>query len=123
MTTAFHTIFGIEKWIRFGLEISPFLKNKPTPASFCFFRSFQTQNLQKNCRRERDSNSDRGVEGEHADRLTTTTATKITVPTFNNWLCRRRFRRYSRCLRLGHAEKTLSTIRKNASKTFSIFAT
>ena len=31
----------------------------PSLASFCLFRSFQTQILQKNCRRQRDLNSDR----------------------------------------------------------------
>ena len=46
----------------------------PIPASFCLFFSFPTQILQKNCRRQRDSNSDRWNRGEHADHLTTTTA-------------------------------------------------
>ena len=35
-----------------------FLKNGPTPTSFCLFSFFQTQILEKNCRLQRDSNSD-----------------------------------------------------------------
>ena len=49
------------------------LKNGPTPASFCLFSFFfQHKFYRKNCRRQWDSNV--GVEGEHADHVTTTTS-------------------------------------------------
>ena len=48
---------------------------QPRPLFFVYFRSFQKQILQKNCRRQRDSNLTRvRVESERADHLITTTA-------------------------------------------------
>ena len=58
-------------------ENKALFKNVPTPASFYLFSFFSNRTLQKNCRLQRDSNSDRWIEGEYADHLTTTTATKI----------------------------------------------
>ena len=46
---------------------------QPRPL-FPYFRSFQTRILQKNCRLQRDLNSNFGVEDEHAEHLTATTA-------------------------------------------------
>ena len=57
-----------------------FKKNGPTLAFFMFiFLFFSNTILQKNCRLQQDSNSDRRYEGEHADHLTTTTA-HVCVP-------------------------------------------
>ena len=42
-----------------SVKILFFLKNGPTPASFCLFLFFSITILQKNCRPQRDSNSDR----------------------------------------------------------------
>ena len=52
-----------------------FLKNGPTPASFVYFRSFQTPILQKKTVGFSEIRTwIVGKEGEHADDLTTTMA-------------------------------------------------
>ena len=43
----------------FWYKLTIVLKNWPTPAYFCLFSFFSTTNLQKNCRLQRESNSDR----------------------------------------------------------------
>ena len=51
-----------------------FLKNGPTRPLFCLFSFFSITILQKNCRPQQIRTRIVGVEGEHADHLTTTTA-------------------------------------------------
>ena len=51
-----------------------FLKNGSTPASFVFFSSFQIQFYRKSVDFNRIRTQIVGVEGEHTDHLTTTTA-------------------------------------------------
>ena len=49
------------------------LGGQPVTTNTAAAHNFQTQILQKNCGRQRDSNSGRRIKGEHADHLTTTT--------------------------------------------------
>ena len=56
---------------------SHFFKKMDQPRPL--FVYFRTQILQKNCRLQRDSNSDRRNEGEHANHLTTTMAPLKTI--------------------------------------------
>ena len=51
-----------------------YLKNWLYPASFSYFRSFLTIYRIKNCRLQRDSNSDRRIEAEYAGYWINTTA-------------------------------------------------
>ena len=63
----------IKKWASSWLFYS-FLKNGPTRPLFCLFSFFSITILQKNCRPQQIRTRIVGVEGEHADHLTTTTA-------------------------------------------------
>ena len=54
--------------------------NRPTPAFFLLiFVLFKHNFFRKNCKHQQESNSDRRIEGEHADHLATTTTAHYAI--------------------------------------------
>ena len=66
------------RWLRASDHSLTFLKNGPTPASFVYFRSFQTQSYRKTVFFSVIQTRIDGVEGEHVVHLTITTALTLT---------------------------------------------